>query len=123
MAKARAWHRTFRKYAASQLNSRYQETFAQEMDDEAWAGWAATKLLADVLIRAPELVNKGLIDELRTNVAFDGQKGIDMTFRDTGQLAQPLLLIENDEIKGEAPVRGVVDITDLDSLGEVSCPK
>ena len=122
-AQARAWHHSFRKYAAAQLNGRYHESFETDMDDAAWAGWAATKLLADVLVRAPELMNESLINELKTNVAFDGQKGIDMTFRETGQLAQPLLLIEDDSIKGEAPVRGVVDITDLDSLGETSCPK
>ena len=122
-AQAQAWHRSFRKYAAAQLNGRYHESFATDMDDAAWAGWAATKLLADVLVRSPELLNEGLITELKTNVAFDGQKGIDMTFRETGQLAQPLLLIEDDAIKGEAPVRGVVDITDLNSLGEVFCPK
>ncbi len=122
-AQARAWHRSFKKYAAAQLNGRYHESFATDMNDAAWAGWAATKLLADVLVRAPDLMNDSLINELKTNVAFDGQKGIDMTFRETGQLAQPLLLIEDDSIKGEAPVRGVVDITDLDSLGETSCPK
>ena len=122
-ANAQTWHRKFRKYAAAQLNIRYQKTFNQDMDDHAWAGWAATKLLADTLIRAPNLMNEDLIGELKTNLSFDGQKGIDMAFRETGQLAQPLLLVENDEIKAEAPVRGVVDTTDLDSLGEVSCPK
>ena len=122
-AEPRAWHRKFRKYAAAQLNSRYREQFEQDMDDDAWAGWAATKLLADTLIRAPALANEALIAELKTNLAFDGQKGIDMAFRETGQLAQPLLLVEEDNIVGEAPVRGVVDITDLDSLGELRCPK
>ena len=122
-AQPRAWHRKFRKYAAAQLNIRYHESFAEDMNDDAWAGWAATKLLSDTLIRAPGLMNAALIEELKTNVAFDGQKGIDMAFRETGQLAQPLLLVEGDEIKGEAPVRGVVDITNLDSLGEVNCPK
>lgn len=122
-AKPQAWHRKFRKYAAAQLNIRYHESFGEDMNDDAWAGWAATKLLSDTLIRAPELMNDALIQELKTNVAFDGQKGIDMAFRETGQLAQPLLLVDGDEIKGEAPVRGVVEITNLDSLGELNCPK
>jgi len=122
-ATASAWHRKFKKYAASQLNIRYHETFATDMDDEAWAGWAAAKLVADTLIASPTLENEALLRELKTNLAFDGQKGIDMRFRETGQLAQPILLIEDDEIKGEAPVRGVVDITDLGSLGETHCPK
>ena len=123
VAKPQAWHRKFRKYAAAQLNIRYHEQFNQDMNDDAWAGWAATKLLADTLIRAPALENDALISELKTNLAFDGQKGIDMAFRETGQLAQPVLLVDGDNIMGEAPVRGVADITDLDSLGELSCPK
>lgn len=122
-ATAQAWHHKFRKYAAAQLNGRYQETFDTTMNDAAWAGWAATKLVADTLIRSPTLSEDALLAELKTNLAFDGQKGIDMRFRETGQLAQPLLLIEGDKIVGEAPVRGVESITDLDTLGEVNCPK
>jgi hypothetical protein len=47
--------------------------------------------------------------------------GTDMNFRPTGQLRQPLLLVEDGKIAGEAPVRGVAD--DLDSLGNVECEK
>lgn len=122
-ARARAWHKTFRKYAASQLNSRYHEQFKQDMNDEAWAGWAAVKLLSDTIVRQPALTGAGLIRELQTNLAFDGQKGSDMSFRETGQLRQPLLLVDNDKIVGEAPVRGVVNTNNLDSLGLAFCPK
>jgi len=122
-ARAQAWHRSFRKYAAAQLNSRYHEQFERDMNDAAWAGWAAVKLLADTIVRQPTLAGDMLIEELKTNLAFDGQKGTDMSFRETGQLRQPLLLVENDEIVGEAPVRGVVSTTNLDSLGLPFCPK
>ena len=122
-ARARTWHPTFRKYAAAQLNMRFKEQFTTAMDDDAWAGWAAMKLLADTIVRQPTLAGDELIQELKTNLAFDGQKGIDMSFRETGQLRQPVLLIEQDKIVGEAPVRGVVDSSDLDSLGLVFCPK
>jgi hypothetical protein len=122
-AQARAWHRTFRKYAAAQLNGRFRERFGRDMDDDAWAGWAALKLLSDTLVRQPALSGTRLIEELQTNLAFDGQKGIGMSFRETGQLRQPLLLVENDKIVGEAPVRGIVGTTNLDSLGLAFCPK
>lgn len=122
-ARARAWHRTFRKYAASQLNSRYHEQFGQDMEDEAWSGWAAVKLLSDTIVRQPKLTGSQLIEQLQTNLAFDGQKGSDMSFRETGQLRQPLLLVDNDKIVGEAPVRGVVNTSNLDSLGLSFCPK
>lgn len=123
VAQAQTWHRTFRKYAAAQLNLRYHDQFKQHMNDAAWAGWAAVKLLSDTIVRQPALAHELLIEELKTNLAFDGQKGIDMSFRETGQLRQPLLLVENDEIVGEAPVRGVVNTTNLDSLGLSFCPK
>jgi ABC-type branched-subunit amino acid transport system substrate-binding protein len=122
-ARARAWHKTFRKYAASQLNSRYHEQFKQDMNDEAWAGWAAVKLLSDTIVRQPALTGARLIEQLQTNLAFDGQKGSDLSFRETGQLRQPLLLVDNDKIVGEAPVRGVVNTNNLDSLGLSFCPK
>lgn len=122
-AHASAWHRTFKKYAAAQLNMRFEENFHVAMDDDAWAGWAAMKLLADTIVRQPGLVGESLITELKTNLAFDGQKGTDMSFRETGQLRQPVLLIEADKIVGEAPVRGVVNTSNLDSLGVLFCPK
>lgn len=122
-AKAQTWHPTFRKYAAAQLNARYHEQFKRDMNDEAWAGWAAVKLLSDMLARDPSLSGNLLIEELTTNLAFDGQKGIDMSFRETGQLRQPLLLVDDGNIVAEAPVRGVVKTTALDSLGLQYCPK
>lgn len=119
---ARAWHPAFEKYAAAQLNKRYTERFAQPMNDESWAGWAAVKLVSDTVAREQAATPAVLLDALRTRLAFDGQKGIDMNFRADGQLRQPLLLVAGDRIVGEAPVRGVVDIEDLDSLGPARCP-
>jgi hypothetical protein len=62
-----------------------------------------------------------LLAALRARLAFDGQKGQDLSFRDNGQLRQPLLLIETNKIVGEAPVRGVTDVENLDSLGPFAC--
>lgn len=122
LAEARAWHPAFEKYAASQLNNRYTERFDAPMDDPAWAGWAAVKLVSDTVAREQAASPEVLLDALRNRLAFDGQKGVDMSFRSDGQLRQPLLLVQGDKIVGEAPVRGVVDIEDLDSLGPARCP-
>ncbi len=118
---ARAWHTDFEKYAASQLNKRYSEQFEAPMDDQAWAGWAAVKLLSDTVAREQAASPAVLLDALRSRLAFDGQKGVDMNFREDGQLHQPLLLVAGTKLVGEAPVRGVVDIEDLDSLGPSRC--
>ncbi|MDA0821722.1 MAG: hypothetical protein O3C28_04775 [Proteobacteria bacterium] len=122
-ARAHAWHASFEKYAAGQLNIRFRKQFDRDMDDAAWAGWAAVKLLSDTIVRQPTLSSRQLINELKTNLAFDGQKGLDLSFRETGQLRQPLLLVDGDQVVGEAPVRGAADSSNLDSLGIVFCPK
>lgn len=120
-AAAGAWHPSFEKYAAVQLNRRYQEAHGRAMSDAAWAGWAAVKLLSDTVARLGSADPTALAVALRTSLAFDGQKGTDLSFRSTGQLRQPLLLIENDVVVGEAPVRPFSD--DLDSLGLTECAK
>jgi hypothetical protein len=122
-ARAQAWHESFKKYAAGQLNSRFGKRFDRTMDDVAWSGWAAVKLLSDTIVRQPTLSSRQLIGELKTNLAFDGQKGQDLSFRETGQLRQPLLLVEGGKVVGEAPVRGVSKTSNLDSLGLEYCPK
>jgi hypothetical protein len=118
---AQAWHPGFEKYAAAQLNKRYTAQFELPMDDHAWAGWAAVKLLSDTVAREQSAAPAVLLEALRERLAFDGQKGVDMSFRPDGQLRQPLLLVEAGRLVGEAPVRGVVDIEDLDSLGPSRC--
>lgn len=123
IAKAQTWHYTFKKYAAGQLNSRFTKSTNFKMTDTAWGGWASVKLLSDSIARNEFTDTTSLLKFLKSDLAFDGQKGISLSFRETGQLRQPLLLIDNEKIAGEAPVRGVVNTTNLDSLGLTHCPK
>lgn len=122
--KAQAWSPTATKYAAGQLNSRYEASQGRTMNDAAWAGWASTKLVGDLIARTEPMQGSMFIDTLHSETNFDGQHGVNMTFRPTGQLRQPLWLVDGSgTIAGEAPVRGVVDTDDLDSLGLTECPK
>jgi ABC-type branched-subunit amino acid transport system substrate-binding protein len=118
---ARAWHPKFEKYAASQLNLRFEKRFKHPMDDMAWSGWAGVKLVTDLIAQIQNAAPATLVDALRTKLAFDGQKGSTMRFRANGQLSQPILLVAGDKIVGEAPVRGVADVDDLASLGISKC--
>ena len=118
-AQAQGWHKDFRKFAASQLNSRYTKAQGKIMDDDAWAGWAAVKLLSDTVARTQSTDAAVTLKYLKNDIAFDGQKGAGATFRDTGQLRQLVLITENDKIVAEAPLRGVKG--GLDSLGLASC--
>lgn len=114
---AQAWHEDFEKFAARQLNTRFSRSHGIPMDDQAWAGWAASKMVTDSIARTQNLDSSDMLTYLKTEIAFDGQKGDGMTFREDGQLRQIVLLInEANEIAAEAPLRGVSG--GLDSLGQ-----
>ena len=120
---AQTWHASYVKNAGRDLNKRFTKKYKKTMDDQSWAGWAAVKMTSDTIAHENISDPAKLLDFLKTGLLFDGQMGIEMNFRKTGQLRQPLLLIENGKIAGDAPVKGVAEATDLDSLGNVECGK
>jgi hypothetical protein len=120
-AKAQAWHHDFVKFAARDLNKRFKKNFDVVMDDYSWAGWAAIKMTSDAVARTQINNSEKMLHYLKTELSFDGQKGSNMNFRETGQLRQLLLIIEDNKIATEAPVRGVAKPATLDSLGILNC--
>jgi len=122
-ATAQAWHGDFVKFAARDLNKRFKKEQDATMDDVAWAAWAAVKMTSDSVARENISDAKHMLEHLKTNLSFDGQKGSNMNFRETGQLRQLILLVEDDKIVAEAPIRGVARPPTLDSLGLLNCEK
>ena len=120
-AEARAWHEDFVKFAARDLNKRFKKNFDVVMDDHSWAGWAAVKMTSDTVARTQINTAEKMLNYLKTELSFDGQKGSNMNFRETGQLRQLMLIIEDNKIATEAPVRGVAKPPTLDSLGILNC--
>jgi len=120
---AQAWHGDFVKFAARDLNKRFKKKQGQTMDDDAWAGWAAVKMTSDSVAREKISDAKHMLIHLKTDLSFDGQKGSNMNFRETGQLRQLMILVEDGKIVAEAPVRGVAKPPTLDSLGLLNCEK
>lgn len=121
---AAAWHPDFVKFAGRDLNKRYTEQYQIPMNDDAWAGWAATRMVAEAVVRTSSNDPAEISRYLREDLEFDAQKGVPQSFRVTGQLRQPLLIVSlQGELLGEAPVRGVADYEDLDTLGILSCDK
>ncbi len=120
-AVAAGWHEDFKKYAASQVNKRFKKSYNEVMNDSAYAGWIAAKIVADAVVRTKSADAVKVSEFLKSDLVMDGAKGLKMNFRSTGQLRQMMLLVENGKIVGEAPVRGVVDTTDLESLGTLEC--
>ena len=119
--KAIGWHHSLRKYAASQLNSRYQQKFNEPMSELAWAGWASIKIISDTIARSAN--SDRLLSTIKNDLKFDGQKGVSMSFRENGQLRQPVLITQNDEVIGEIPPPGPNTKNQLDSLGTTDCYK
>ena len=119
-AKVQSWHEDFEKFAASQLNNRFEKNQGQKMADGAWAGWAGTKMVADSVVQTMQYDAAFMLNHLKNDLVFDGQKGDNTNFRENGQLRQILLLVNNDnKIVAEAPLRGFDG--GLDSLGKVTC--
>lgn len=122
-AVAQAWHGDFVKFAARDLNKRFKKNHNKTMDDHSWSGWAAVKMTSDSVARENISTPKSMLDHLKKNLSFDGQKGSNMNFRETGQLRQLILLVEDGRIVAEAPVRGIANPPTLDSLGLLDCEK
>lgn len=117
---AAAWHSSAVKFAARDLNNRYRKRFGEAMDPLAWAGWFAARAVGDTLMREPGADAGALLRILKEADGLDGQKGDPHSFRASGQLRQPLVLVgEGGELLGEAPVRGAQG--GLDSLGSSPC--
>lgn len=122
-ATANAWHPDFVKFAARDLNKRFKKHRKTAMNDFSWAGWAAVKMTSDTVARTRITESAKMLHYLKTELSFDGQKGSNMNFRETGQLRQLLILVEEHNIVAEAPVRGVAKPPTLDSLGMLDCDK
>lgn len=115
-----AWHADFKKFAARELNNRYTKASGRAMDDDAWAGWAAVKMIADTVARERITDPAQLLAFMHNELRFDGQKGQELQFRPTGQLNQLLVVSDpGGKLLGEVPLRPY----GLDSLGLTDCPK
>lgn len=119
-ATIQSWHPDFVKFAARQLNNRFEENQGTQMMDDGWAGWAASKMVADSIVQTNQSDAAFMLDHLKTDLVFDGQKGDNNNFRDNGQLRQIVMVVDdNSKILAEAPLRGFSG--GLDSLGQSSC--
>jgi hypothetical protein len=74
-----AWHPRLTKFGAGELNERFLKDTKHEMDEQAWLGWVAVKIVAEAMLRGRELAK----------IKIDGHKGVPLYFRN-GQLVQPL---------------------------------
>lgn len=119
----KAWDPTAANYAGHDLNARFRRHFRRSMDDLAWAGWAAAAMVGDAVARTGSADPRDLLDNLKDQESFDGEKGVELSFLSTGQLRQPLMLIDGNKPGGEVPVTGVVEPEGRNSPGPARCGK
>jgi ABC transporter substrate binding protein (PQQ-dependent alcohol dehydrogenase system) len=115
-----AWHWTWERYGAPQLNQRFDRIAKRAMKDTDYAAWAAVKSVVEAMVRT----GSGDIAVLRdylTNDAFtlDTYKGAPGNFRSwDNQLRQAVLLHTHNAVIARAPLEGFLHQTNnLDTLG------
>ena len=115
----RAWQHSFKKYAAQQLNNRYLAKYNRRMSEDAWFGWVGVKIISEVTMRTRK--PSELMQDLKENIKFDGQKGRKLSFRYDGQLRQPVFIVKDGKVVEEIPAHSNDEYGGLDMIGENKC--
>lgn len=126
---ADAWHWSWERDGARQLNNRLLKAAGRHVTSHDWAAWMAVKSVVEAVVRA------GTPDHTRSDaylrgpdIVIDGFKGFRMGYRPwDGQLRQPILLTTGTYAIAVAPIEGFLDpVNNLDTLGfdarETACP-
>ena len=88
------WDASLYRYGAAQLNDRYHAATGTAMEDGAWAGWFAVKVLWESAARVSTITPASLRAHLLSGHAvFDGHKGEPLRFSARGVLLQPFYLL------------------------------
>lgn len=117
---ASAWHWTWERYGAPQLNQRFDRRAQRRMQSGDWAAWAAVKAIVEAAARTRSPDAKAVTDYLRgASFTLDAYKGTPASFRPwNNQLRQPILLHTHNAVVARAPIEGFLHPTDaLDTLG------
>ena len=117
---AGAWHWTWERHGAPQLNQRFEKLAKRRMEGADWAAWAAVKVVAESVVRSQSTDVMAVADYLRGDaLTLDGYKGNPSSFRPwDNQLRQPILLHTANAVAARAPIRGFLHPTEnMDTLG------
>ncbi|WP_212523854.1 branched-chain amino acid ABC transporter substrate-binding protein [Actibacterium sp. MT2.3-13A] len=125
-----AWHWTWERHGAPQLNQRFRRLAERDMEPEDWAAWIAASAVIQTVAQSGTADRLRIADLIRSgDFALDLYKGVRGSFREwNGQLRQPILLATHNAVIERAPVDGFEHRTDtLDTLGidapESRCPR
>ncbi len=117
---ASAWHWTWERHGAPQLNQRFDRIADRPMTDTDYAAWAAVRAVVEAMVRTQSreipVLRAYLTDETFT---FDTYKGAPGNFRPwDNQLRQAVLLHTHNAVIARAPLEVFLhQINTLDTLG------
>lgn len=117
---ATAWHWSWERNGAPQLNSRFEKQTSRRMGPADWAAWLAVKSVFEAFQRTGGTDFRKVSAYLRgQEITIDGFKGNRLSFRPwDNQLRQPLLLATHNAVVERAPLDGFLHQTNkLDTLG------
>lgn len=115
-----AWHWTWERNGAPQLNQRFDRVAGRRMSDADWAAWAAIRAVLTAIQEEKGVDFDAIRDRLRSpDFTLDLYKGLPGGFRPwDNQLRQPILLHTGNAVIAWAPLEGFLHQRNtLDSLG------
>ncbi len=117
---ALAWHWSWERAGAPQLNARFEYLAERRTGPEDWAAWVSVRAVVQSVLRTDSTDYQDLLAYLMSDqMNLDGAKGIPLSVRPWDhQLRQPILLATNNNVVERAPLEGFVHpVNDLDTLG------
>ncbi len=117
---ADAWHWTWERHGAPQLNQRFDRIAKRRMRDRDFAAWAALRVVVEAIVRSKSTDIAVLRERLRSSeFTFDVYKGEAASFRSwDNQLRQAVLLHRHNAVVARAPIEGFLhEFNNLDTLG------
>ncbi len=117
---ASAWHWTWERHGAPQLNQRFDKIAKRPMEPTDFAAWAAVKVVVEAVIRAKTTDIAAMRALLRSDdFKVDTYKGVPGSFRVwSNQLRQAVLLHTHNAVSARAPLDGFLhQRNNLDTLG------
>lgn len=115
-----AWHWSWERHGAPQLNQRFEKLTDERMSDAEFAGWAATRSVISAVVKTRSDKYEDVFAYLGNSATtLDLYKGYPGSYRSwSRQLRQPLLLHTHNAVISTAPVEGFMHHNnDLDTLG------
>ena len=118
---AKAWHWSYLRHGAPQLNGRFERLNNRRMESKDWSAWVAIKTLVEAVLRVQSTNNDEIIEYITSNkLNLDGSKGISLSYKKkSNQLRQTILLTTSDNwVTIKAPLDDFQNNNNrLDTLG------